>query len=96
MQAPQPSLLTKILALTAGLVLLALGFMFSVVILALVAIAGLFAWGYFWWKTRTLRSAMKQRPADGHVIDGEAVVIDETRSIRVVTESDIPQKPDSK
>lgn len=96
MPAREPSLLTKILALTAGVAALALGFMFSLVILALVAIAGFFAWGYFRWKTRGLRRTMNQRAADGHVIDGEAVVIDEARSIHVVTEIDLPQKSDRK
>lgn len=94
MQAREPSLLTKIIAALAGMVLLVLGFMFSVVILVLVVVVGLAAWAWFWWKTRELRKAMRQRPADGHVIDGEAVVVDEYRSVRIVEHVDSPDKTD--
>jgi len=93
-QAGQSSPLTRVLAPIAGLVLLVLGFMFSLVILVLVAIAGLAAWAWLWWKTRELRKTMKQRPADGHVIDGEAVVVDEYRSVQIVEQVDAPDKKD--
>lgn len=88
-QASESGLLTKVLAALAGAVLLVLGFMFSLAILALAVVAGLAAWGWFWWKTRELRKTMQQRPADGHVIEGEAIVVDEYSSARVVT-SDKP------
>lgn len=94
MQASEPSLLTKILAVTGGVILLVVGFMFSLVILAVIAVAGLAAWIWFWWKTRKLRKTMKQRPAGGHVIDGEAIVVDESRSARIVIEVERPDKPD--
>lgn len=94
MQAREPSLPTKILAVIAGLALLVLGFMFSLVILALIAVAGLAMWAYVWWKTRELRKAMKQRPAGGHVIDGEAIVVDESRSTLIVNDVELPEKPD--
>lgn len=94
MQAGEPSLLTKILAAIAGAILLVLGLMFSLVFLVLIAVAGLAAWGWFWWKTRELRKAMKQRPAGGHVIDGEAIVVDDSSPIRTVREVELPLKPD--
>ena len=78
----EPGLLQKLLALMVGAVLLVLGFMFSVVVLAIVAVLGLIGFGYFWWKTRALRKAMRERPQaavfdQGQVIiDGEARVID--------------------
>ena len=75
---PEPGLFQKLLALAAGTVLLLVGFMFSVVLLAVVAAAGLAAWGYFWWKTRKLRKAMRERPSGGHVIEGEVIVVDES------------------
>ena len=85
--ATQPGFLVKLLTLVASVFLLVLGFMFSVVFLAVIAIAGLLAWAYFWWKTRELRKAMKEaQSADGHVIDGEAIVID----ISGERESDVP------
>lgn len=75
--AAQPGPLGKLFALVAGAVLLLVGFMFSVVLLAIVAVAGLAAWAYFWWKTRKLRQAMRDNPPGGQVIDGEVVVVDE-------------------
>lgn len=93
-QTREPSLLTKALAVIAGMILLVLGLMFSLVILALAAVAGLAAWGWFWWKTRELRKAMQQRPADGHVIEGEAIVVDEYQSARVVGKTETSDKAD--
>jgi UPF0716 family protein affecting phage T7 exclusion len=88
--ATHPGLLEKLLALVAGVILLIVGFMFSVVLLAIVAVAGLVAWSYFWWKTRALRKAMRERPfPDGQVIEGEAVVVDAAESVRVVNAGDI-------
>lgn len=73
----EPGLLGKVLGVVAGAALLVLGLMFSVVLLAVLVVAGLAAWAYFWWKTRELRKAMRERPPDGHVIDGEAVIVEE-------------------
>ena len=68
----------KALALAAGAVALILGLMFSLVLIAVVVMLGLVAWGYLWWKRRQLRRAVGQRPAaGGQVIDGEAVVVEE-------------------
>ena len=78
----EPGLLSKLLALIIGATLLVLGFMVSVVVLAIVAILGVIGFGYFWWKTRALRKAMRERPRatgfdEGQVIiDGEARVIE--------------------
>lgn len=78
MKSPQePGLVGKVLGVVAGAALLVLGVMFSVVLLAVLVVAGLAAWAYFWWKTRELRKAMRERPPDGHVIDGEAVIVQE-------------------
>lgn len=86
-------LLKRVAAVAAGMVLLALGFMFSLVILAVVAVAGLAAWGWFWWKTHELRQAMRERSPmgmDGHrVIEGEAVIVEEYRAEREV----LPREP---
>jgi len=94
LQAREPGLLAKILAALAAAILLVLGFMFSLVILALAVVAGLAAWGWFWWKTRELRKAMSQRPADGHVIEGEAIVVDEYQSSRGVDRIEAADKPE--
>lgn len=96
MQEPfkEPGPLGKLLALLVGAVLLVLGFMFSVVILAIVAVVGLVAFGWFWWRTRELRKVMREQaaaqatrgpvPAEGEIIEGEAVVVEEYRSARDV------------
>ena len=74
---------------------LVLAFTFSLVFLAVVAVAGLLVWGYVWWKTRELRRRIKdqmQNPpfeqptvepeGEGEIIEGEAVrVVDEKNRI---------------
>lgn len=73
------SLLGKVLALAAGAVLLVAAVMFSLLIFAVAAVLGVFAWGYLWWKTRELRRRMREKPPGGRVFEGEAVREDEFR-----------------
>lgn len=81
----------KTLALLAGTILLILAFMFSVVLIAIITVFGLTAWGYLRWKTRKLRRAMQeQAPEAGQVIDGEAIIVEE---YRVHTEHVLPVEP---
>lgn len=80
----------NVLALLTGAILLILGFLFSVVVLAVIAVLGLAVGGYLWWKTRTLRRAMREQAPYGQVIDGEAVVVEEHR---VRTENALPRDP---
>jgi ABC-type bacteriocin/lantibiotic exporter with double-glycine peptidase domain len=75
-QATQPGFFTKLLTLLASVILLIVGLTFSVLFLAVVVAVGLVVWGYFWWKTRALRQAMRERPPGGHVVEGEAVVVE--------------------
>ncbi|MDP1732756.1 MAG: hypothetical protein Q8L44_00170 [Sulfuritalea sp.] len=70
-------MLRNAFALLTGAILLALGFMFSVILFAVIAVLGLALWGYVRWKTRKLRRAMQERAPNGNVIDGEAVVVEE-------------------
>jgi hypothetical protein len=96
----QPGFFTKLLTLLASVVLLIVGLMFSVLFLAVVAAVGLVVWGYFWWKTRELRKVMREQQASepfgssgtgsGHVVDGEATVVEgEFTQVRVT----LPQDP---
>ncbi|MCX7173559.1 MAG: hypothetical protein NT159_06495 [Proteobacteria bacterium] len=89
--------LGRLLAVVTGMILLVAAFMFSVVILAVIALAGLAAWGYFWWKTRKLRKAMREHPSGGVVIDGEAIVVDDAQSAQDVyladTQDERPGSP---
>lgn len=71
-----------LMALFSGVLLLIVGFMFSLLALAVIAVLGLAAWAYLWWQTRKLRRAMKQQAQDSRVIEGEAVVVDEQRQER--------------
>ena len=78
------------LALLAGAILLVLGFMFSLVVIAVIAVLGLSIWGYVWWKTRKIRRTVHEQASDGQIIDGEAIVVDEYIA---ETENDLPVDP---
>lgn len=97
--APATSLLGKAVALVSGAILLVLGFMFSLVLVAVVAVVGLAVGAWFFWKTRHLRKAMREAgamrspPADGNVIEGEAVVVEEYRVSETSILPDDTRKP---
>ena len=76
--AQRPGFLQKLAGAIAGLVILVGAFMLSVVVLAVVAAAGLVGGIYLWWKTRELRKQLRERtrnrpPPGGRVIDGEVI-----------------------
>ena len=72
--ARPPSLLQKIVAFLATLVVFGVALMFSVLLFAVVATVGVVAWGYLWWRTRELRRRMRDRPPGGGVvIEGEVI-----------------------
>ena len=82
MQATPPNtLLGKALAIVGGMILVVLGFMFSLIVVAVVAGIGLAFGAWFFWKTRHLRKALREAGAmggpmpGGDVIEGEAVVV---------------------
>jgi hypothetical protein len=80
-----PGLLGKVFGALAGAALLVLGVMFSAVLLVVLVVGGLAAWAYFWWKTRELRRTLRERPPDGHVIEGEAVIVEERDAAERIT-----------
>lgn len=94
--------LAKVLAAIGGVILLVIGFMFSLVVLAVAVVAGLGIWGWFWWKTRKLRqqinaqmrdhAAGTRHSAGGDIIEGEAVVVEE--GITRVSSNRLPASPD--
>jgi uncharacterized protein YneF (UPF0154 family) len=97
----QPGFVGKLVSVVIGAILLVLGFMFSLVLLAVVVVVGLGVWGWFWWKTRKLRQQLRENPPpgwerqsspDGHVIEGEAVIVEE--EVTRATESRLPASPD--
>lgn len=76
-QVQRPGLLRKLVAAIAGTLILVGAFMLSIVVLAIVALAGLAGGTYLWWRTRELRKRLREharaRPADGRIIEGEVV-----------------------
>lgn len=76
---PPQTLLGRIVAFILTGVLIVLALMFSLVALAVAAVGGLLFAGWFWWKTRALRKAMREaapmtgQAGGGDFIDGECV-----------------------
>ena len=89
-KGPVAQVLTAIL----GVIVLAGALMFSLVFFAVIAVAGLVLWGWFWWKTRALRRQIREQmqaqsvemdsapEAQGEVIEGEVIrVVDEGKRL---------------
>ena len=57
--ATPPSLWQKIVGGVVMVGVFALALTFSVALFAVVITVGAVAWGYFWWKTRAVRKAMR-------------------------------------
>ena len=72
-QLQPKTFLGKVLAYTAAAVILVAAFVFSLVLVAIVAAGGLLLVGYLWWKTRKLRKHLRENPPGGRVIEGEVV-----------------------
>lgn len=87
---PESGPLAKLFSVILGAALLVVGFMFSLVVMSVAVVVGLVVWGWFWWRTRRLRQALRAGPSQsdggpsGEVIDGEAVVVEE-RITRVIS-----------
>jgi membrane protein implicated in regulation of membrane protease activity len=67
MNQPRPpsSLLGKLVALVAGVILIFLGFMFSLVLLTVFVAVALMLGAWFFWKTRHVRKAMNSERGAG-------------------------------
>jgi hypothetical protein len=85
----QPGIFKKLITILLSIGLLVVGFMFSLVIVGIVAVLGLIAWAYLYWKTRGIRQAMKNATQqDGSIIEGEASVVrEDVRQETVLLES---------
>ena len=66
---PERGVFAQILTAIVGIIILIGAFMFSLVFFAIIAVAGVILWGYFWWKTRAIRqhirAQMEARSQDG-------------------------------
>ena len=74
-----PNPLRKIVALVATLAMIVLVVMFSMVVLAIILVAGAIVWAYLWWKIRHLRKQMRNYPPRGAAMEGEVVEDDVIR-----------------
>lgn len=75
-------LFRQLVATLLATMLLVVGFLFSVVLVPVVAALGVIGLGYAWWKTRAIRRVIRERMAasnrdQGAVIEGEATIIRE-------------------
>ncbi len=57
----QGSLLSKAVALIVTALLIFFGLMFGAILLTVIAVVGVIAFGYLWWKTRALRKHLRQQ-----------------------------------
>ena len=67
-----PSPLRNLVAVVATAAVFGLALMFSVVVVAVILVAGTIGWGYLWWKTRDLRKQMRSFPPRGELKGGVA------------------------
>ena len=71
--AAKPTWVQKAGAVIVAIVFFSVVLMFSVVLFAVALTAGAAAWAYLWWKTRSVRKAMRDNPPGGLVIEGEVI-----------------------
>lgn len=67
--------LGRVVAATAGIVLVIAGFMLSLIAFVAVATVGMLGALYLWWRTRDLRRQMREmqdNPPGGRIIEGDA------------------------
>lgn len=57
--ANPPSPLRKFVGMIVTVTVAVIALMFSALFFAVIAVVGLFAWGYLWWKTRAVRQQMR-------------------------------------
>lgn len=85
--------LRKLAALVITVAVVALALMFSAVLLVAVAIVGMIAWAYLWWKTRALRRHMRDlarqaaaapgaQASNDEVFEGEVIRVVEPRDVK--------------
>ncbi|MFH2134375.1 MAG: hypothetical protein ABII81_04250 [Pseudomonadota bacterium] len=89
----QSSPLRKAVGLIVTVLLAIVALMFSAVFFAVVAVLGLIAWGYVWWKTRALRKQMREFAAQSQSVMREQTAsndeVFEGEVIRVVDPKDL-------
>lgn len=89
------SILHKLSLLIATTALLALGLMFSAVLLVFIVTAGIIAFSYLWWKSRVLRRLMREQ-MNMNRTDGQGVTIEGEVIHKVVTKEQLIFQAESK
>ena len=74
-QTSSISPIQKLVATLIGFTLVALMLIFSMVMIPVIAVAGLIGVAYFYWKTRAIRKTMVKQAVNEEFIDGEASVV---------------------
>lgn len=59
--APSGNLLARVCATLVSLLLLGAALMFSAVFFVVLAVVGVCAWGYLWWKMRAIKKQMRTK-----------------------------------
>ncbi|MDD2699945.1 MAG: hypothetical protein PHH36_01780 [Sideroxydans sp.] len=92
--ANPPSPLRKFVGVIVTVALAIITLMFSAVFFAVIAIIGLIAWAYIWWKTRTLRKQMRefagqsqsvmreQTASNDEVFEGEVIRVLDPKEVK--------------
>ena len=100
-----PGMLVRLLSFLVTAALLVLALTFSVVVIAVLAVAGILVGAWFWWKTRALRRELKRaeeawratprgQTGAGESPNSAAGVVIEGEVIRVEEQAtELPRKP---
>lgn len=89
-----PSPLRKLAGLLVTVVVAIVALMFSAVFFAVIAVLGLIAWAYLWWKTREVRKQMRdlaeqsqfvmreQSASNDEVFEGEVIRVVDPKEVK--------------
>ena len=92
--ANQPSALRKIAGVVVTIVVAIIALMFSAVFFTVIAVLGLIAWAYLWWKTREVRKQMRdlaeqsqsvmreQSASNDEVFEGEVIRVVDPKEVK--------------
>lgn len=92
--ANPPSLLRKIVGVVVTIAVAVVALMFSAVFFAVIAVVGLIAWAYIWWKMRGVRKQMRafaeqsqsvmreQRASNDEVFEGEVIRVVDPKEVK--------------
>lgn len=92
--ANPPGPLRKLVGVIVTLAVAIVALMFSAVFFAVIAVVGLIAWAYIWWKTREVRKQMRafagqsqsamreQHASNDEVFEGEVIRVVDPKEVK--------------